>query len=59
LEGPSRHRERTLIRDWCIDNGQVIDAHEGSSNGKVNENDQTIVRFKSRDDATLCYLTVK
>ena len=59
LDGWERRKQRDQIRDWCLENGLVIDASDGSSNGKVNECDQTIVRFASREDATLCYLTVK
>ncbi len=61
LEGYAheRKRERDLIRDWCVEQGMVIDAHEVSSKGQVNEADQTVVRFLNREDAMLCYLTLK
>jgi hypothetical protein len=61
LEGYAheRERERKHIRDWCLEQGMVIDAHEVSSKGRVDETDQTVVRFFNREDAMLCYLTLK
>jgi hypothetical protein len=56
LEGWERHKERDAIRDWCLENDLVIDAYDGGATG---EDRQTIVRFASREDAMLCYLTCK
>lgn len=59
MEGWERHAERARVRDWCLDNGVPFDVHEGGFSGTAADGEpQIIVRF-SRDDATLCYLTVK